>query len=98
MKSKKLFYGLNIFFKILAVGLGLFVVVMVLWKLLGNSPTTEDILMVYLAFITSIIVSVIFMLVNIKGDMGEIKASLKYSNKKFEALANDFKKYVLKNN
>ncbi len=86
MKQLRIIYIVTV---AVAFVLGSITIYWLLLKITGHSPTTDEIMIVLLSFIGVGIL-------NITQTMGELKAKMEEHNKKFDALAYDFKIHISK--
>ncbi|MFO8016164.1 MAG: hypothetical protein R6U32_03605, partial [Candidatus Woesearchaeota archaeon] len=62
-------------------------------KITGHSPTSEAVIMIVMGALTALVCLNLSFTFNIMKDLGDIKRYIKESDKRFYALAGDFRKH-----
>jgi len=83
----------SVFFKIVIWVLGVIVIYWLLLKITGHSPTSETVFIGVFGAIVTLMGIMLSFIINIKGEIGEIKRFMKESDRRFYALARDFREF-----
>lgn len=83
----------SLVFKIIGALLGLMAVFLLIWKVLGHSPTSESVIVFVVSVLTALVSAIIALFFNIMYKLGRLESDMTHIKSMLFALIRDFKEF-----